>query len=77
MNSTAAAALVENILLGCINDDECAQNSCPDCNEIVMVARSERIVSKQNGSNRLICNPLQRGVEYKILQTVQNSPVYC
>ena len=35
----------------------------PDCHEIVMVARSERIVSKQNGSNRLICNPLKRGVQ--------------
>ena len=33
------------------------------CNEIVMVARSKRIVSKQNGSNRLICNPFKRGVE--------------
>jgi hypothetical protein len=31
--------------------------------EIVAVARSERIVSKQNGLNRLICNPLKRGVE--------------
>jgi hypothetical protein len=35
----------------------------PHRNEIVMVERSERIVSKQNGSNRLICNPLKRGVE--------------
>jgi len=31
--------------------------------EIVMVARSERIVTKQNGSNQLICNPLKKGVE--------------
>src|ERR1700674_1273418 len=29
-----------------------------DCHEIVIVVRSERIISKQNGSNRLICNPL-------------------
>jgi hypothetical protein len=41
------------------------------CNEIVMVARSERIVSRQNGSNRPICNPLKRGVEQNIFQTVQ------
>lgn len=34
-----------------------------DCNENVMVARSERIVSKSNGLNQLICNPLKRGVE--------------
>ena len=25
-----------------------------------MVSRSERIVSTQNGSNRLICNPLEK-----------------
>src|SRR4029077_6743884 len=31
--------------------------------EIVMVARSERIVTKQNGSNQLICNPFKKGVE--------------
>ena len=30
------------------------------CHEIVMVARSERIISKQNGSNRLICKPNEK-----------------
>ena len=40
-----------------------ARQSPGTCHEIVMVARSERIVSKQNGSNRMICNPLKRGVE--------------
>jgi hypothetical protein len=40
-----------------------ARQSPGTCHEIVMVARSERIVSKQNGSNQLICNPLKRGVE--------------
>src|SRR6185437_2068728 len=35
----------------------------PVCNEIVMVVRSERIVSEQNGSNRLTCNPVKRGIE--------------
>jgi hypothetical protein len=63
MNSTAAAALVENILLGCINATNVRRILCPDCHEIVMVARSERITSRQNGSNRSICNPLKRGVE--------------
>jgi hypothetical protein len=44
----------------------------PDCNEIVMVARSELIVSKQNGSDQLICNLLKRGVEHKVSQMAQN-----
>jgi hypothetical protein len=35
----------------------------PDCHEIVMVARSERIISEQNGSNRSSCNTLKRGIE--------------
>jgi hypothetical protein len=35
----------------------------PDCHEIVMVARSERVITKQKGSNQLICNPLKRGIE--------------
>jgi hypothetical protein len=39
-----------------------------------MVARSELIVSKQNGSDQLICNLLKRGVEYKVSQMVQNPP---
>jgi len=43
-----------------------------DCHEIVMVARSERIISKQNGSNRPSCKTLGRGIEWKILLTVQN-----
>lgn len=34
-----------------------------DCNEIVMIARSERIMTKQNGSNRLIWKPLKRVVK--------------
>ena len=29
------------------------------CHEIVMVVRSKRIISKQKGSNRLMCNPLR------------------
>jgi hypothetical protein len=32
-----------------------------DCNEIVMVVRPKRIISKQNRSNRLTCNMLKRG----------------
>jgi hypothetical protein len=32
------------------------------CHEIV-VRRSYRIVSKQNGSNGMICDPLKRGIE--------------
>jgi hypothetical protein len=76
MNSKAAAALVETFFWE-ISTRRMRPDSCPDCHEIVIVARSERIVSKQNGSNRLICNPLKRGVEYKLFQTVQNPPVYC
>jgi hypothetical protein len=34
-----------------------------DCNEIVMIARSERINTEQNGSNRRIWKPLKRVVE--------------
>jgi len=48
-----------------------------DCHEIVMVVRSERIISKQKGSNRLICNPLRNIVKQKIFLTVQNPLVYC
>ena len=49
----------------------------PCCHEIVMVAQTERIISKQNGSNRLICNALRNIVKYKIFITVQNPLVYC
>ena len=33
------------------------------CSKTVVVPCSKRIISKQNGSDRLICNPLKRGVE--------------
>ena len=46
------------------------------CHEIVMVARSERIISMQNGSHRPICNALKRGVESKTSITLQNPIVF-
>jgi hypothetical protein len=33
------------------------------CHEIVIVARTKRIKTRQNGLNRPIWNPLQRGVK--------------
>ena len=51
--------------------------TCQACHEIVMVARSERIIREQNGSSRSFCNPLRRGIEWKIFITVQNPLVYC
>lgn len=39
-----------------------ARESPETCHEI-LVARSEPIVSRQNGSNRMICDPLKRGLE--------------
>ena len=55
-----------NIKSGCgalVGNNGYEARGCPDCHEIVMVARSERIISKQNGSNRLICKTLKGGIE--------------
>jgi hypothetical protein len=50
-------------LAGAESDSTNVRADRPDCHEIVMVARPKRIISKQNGSNRPICNPLKRGIE--------------
>jgi hypothetical protein len=48
-----------------------------DCHEIVMVVRSERVVSKQNGSNRPICIPLKKGIRNRVENFPNGSEPSC
>jgi len=55
--------VADDVSLCCVVTRGRLVSAWSNCNEIVMVARSERIVSRRNGSNRVICSPLKRGVE--------------